>query len=462
MRLAPITGLFGANSSGKSSILQFLILLKQTVSSPDRAVVLNLGGGERDYIDFGTFSDIAHQSAESTTDASLKWSLSWSLPFLLPIRLKPDNGDERASFYVTDMGFSAEVHEYMSNPIYRKNQAISSLFLQVDHFTYEFRKDELTKYVVGMKRQDSNEYMIQFPANDTSGEIKSYPTSAKPIKCYGFPYHYSQYIREINYDLLPWFGQVFGDQFDRIYYLGPLRAAPKREYIWRGSSPSGVGSIGEATVEAILASRSREYLEVLPENSNFSVEERIAFWLQKLELIHAFAIEEVIPDSRRYAVQVQHTPDSPKVSLADVGFGVSQVLPVLTLCYYVPEGSTIIFEQPEIHLHPRIQAGLADVFIEVAQERNVQILLESHSEHLLARLQRRMAENGVRREGIPSDKVALYFCEREDTEARLKPLVLDEYGYISNWPKDFFGDEMGERVAMVDATIERQHKLEVE
>ena len=69
-----------------------------------------------------------------------------------------------------------------------------------------------------------------------------------------------------------------------------------------------------------------------------------------------------------------------------MGIGVSQVLPVLVLCYYVPEGSTIILEQPELHLHPSVQAGLADVFIDVIKHRNVQILLESHSEHLLRRL----------------------------------------------------------------------------
>nr|VFK31631.1 MAG: AAA ATPase domain-containing protein [Candidatus Kentron sp. MB]VFK75863.1 MAG: AAA ATPase domain-containing protein [Candidatus Kentron sp. MB] len=92
-----------------------------------------------------------------------------------------------------------------------------------------------------------------------------------------------------------------------------------------------------------------------------------------------------------YEVKVKRGFQSAKVSIIDVGFGVSQLLPVLVLCYYVDEGSTILLEQPELHLHPSVQMGLTDVFIDVMKNRHVQIILESHSEHLLSRLQRRMA-----------------------------------------------------------------------
>jgi predicted ATPase len=73
---------------------------------------------------------------------------------------------------------------------------------------------------------------------------------------------------------------------------------------------------------------------------------------------------------------------------------------VLVLCYYVPEGSILILEQPEIHLHPSVQTGLADVFIDAVKTRKVQIILESHSEYLLRRLQRRIAEEKVSQEDM--------------------------------------------------------------
>ena len=63
------------------------------------------------------------------------------------------------------------------------------------------------------------------------------------------------------------------------------------------------------------------------------------------------------------------------VTSTDVGFGVSQILPVITLCYYAPPGSILLLEQPEIHLHPSVQAGLADVFIDAIKTRGIQIIL---------------------------------------------------------------------------------------
>jgi predicted ATPase len=98
------------------------------------------------------------------------------------------------------------------------------------------------------------------------------------------------------------------------------------------------------------------------------------------------------PESRIYEVRLQRTPDSPEVAFTDIGFGVSQVLPVITLCYYVPERSILILEQPEIHLHPTVQMALADAIIDAVKTRSIQVIIESHSEHFLLRLQRRIAE----------------------------------------------------------------------
>lgn len=181
------------------------------------------------------------------------------------------------------------------------------------------------------------------------------------------------------------------------------------------------------------------------------MEQRVARWLQDLGLIHAFAMEPVAQDSSIYQVLVQKTPASAKVLITDVGFGVSQILPVLALCYYAPPGSIILLEQPEIHLHPSVQAGLADVLIDAVKNRQVQIVVESHSEHLLRRLQRRVAEQVV-----SPEETALYFCEATAEGSDLVQLDVDLYGNILNWPKDFFGDEFGEIAAITQAVMERK------
>ena len=118
-----------------------------------------------------------------------------------------------------------------------------------------------------------------------------------------------------------------------------------------------------------------------------------------------------------------------------------------------PAGSIIILEQPEIHLHPAVQAGLADVFIDAVKTRNIQIIFESHSEHLLRRLQRRIAE-----EVITPDTTALYFCESSNGASTLKPLDVDLFGTIKNWPKDFFGNQFEEMALTTKAAIERKRE----
>jgi predicted ATPase len=90
------------------------------------------------------------------------------------------------------------------------------------------------------------------------------------------------------------------------------------------------------------------------------------------------------------------------------------------------------------------------MFIDAIKTRNIQIILESHSEHLLRRLQRRIAE-----EQLSVDEAALYFVNSQNGESNLEELQLDPYGNITNWPPNFFGDELGELAAMTEAAIRR-------
>jgi hypothetical protein len=134
--------------------------------------------------------------------------------------------------------------------------------------------------------------------------------------------------------------------------------------------------------------------------------------------------------------------------------GALQALPLLQACYTASPDSLILIENPDILLHPTSQAELADLFIEAVTKRNVQIIFESHSEYLLHRLQRRIAE-----EQIANEAVALYFCEiGEDGASKLMTLQVNEYGSICNWPRDFFGNEITDLCAMVDAEMKRKRK----
>ena len=219
----------------------------------------------------------------------------------------------------------------------------------------------------------------------------------------------------------------------KIHYLGPLREYPKREYQWSGASPMTVGYRGENTVNAILAATFRNETRTIPSSDDAkSFQEVIAYWLKELNLIYEFYIKEIAEGTNLFRAIVKRDKESPEVFLTDVGFGVSQVLPALVLLYYVPEGSTVLMEQPEIHLHPSVQSGLADVILQVANHRNIQVIIESHSEHLLRRFQRRIAE-----EQYPAKELKLYFCDSVQGVSKLSDLDIDLFGEIRNWPENF-------------------------
>lgn len=225
-----------------------------------------------------------------------------------------------------------------------------------------------------------------------------------------------------------------------------------------------MGRRGEFAIDALIASQSEgvrvsrgwatgERTRRLP---SMPVEQLVAEWLSELGLIHSFELQALDDRKTLYRVQVRRTAQSVPVLLTDVGFGISQVLPVLVLLAYASTGDTVILEQPEIHLHSAVQSSLADIIIETALTRSVQVLVESHSEHLLTRLQRRIAEKTLpRRLTIDPRMVSSYFCDQVGDESRLSELEIDEFGNIHNWPQDFFGNPLQDAVAMVEAAARR-------
>ena len=431
MKLGPITGLFGANSSGKTSVLQLLLMLKQTVESPDRALTFHFGD-DRSLTNLGSFRDTVYSHAKP---GKLELGISWRMPKAMKIS---DPTEQKATLFEgRDMDFQAAVSENGGNR------------LAVDRLSYGFAGHRFT-----MKRKGDGESKYELQAE--GGPFRFTRTQGRPwdlpppIKCYGFPDQAKAYFQ--NAGFLADLQLAFEKMFSRLYYLGPLREYPQRQYTWAGAEPADMGRRGERVVDALLAARGRGAMISRGKGRpKMALEEYVAYWLKQLGLIHSFSVEAIAKESNLYRVLVQKTPAAAKVLITDVGFGVSQILPVLALCYYVPEGSTIVLEQPEIHLHPSVQAGLADVFIDAIKTRKVQILFESHSEHLLRRLQRRIAE-----EELVPDMASLYFCEMLNGGSSLKKLDLDLLGNITNWPADFFGDEFGELAAMTKAAMERK------
>ena len=437
IRLAPLTVFFGTNSSGKTSFHQLLLMLKQTAQSRDRRRVLHFGDADS-LVDLGVWPEMVfNHDPAAVLGFEVQWThrLGWGKAL----------AQQKREFTVApQLSFTAQVG--------RAEGPLESI--EVKEFGYSFEANG-EPFRVGLRRSaEGAGYQVTSSLAGLFEPIEpgSWSLSA-PVHFYGFPddlglrYQRTLMFREMVYD--------FEQQLSALEYLGPLRQKPSRSYSWSGEAPQGVGEEGERTVAALLASQGRSI--ALRAQAARPFMEVIATYLLDMGLLESFEARLVAKHRKEYEMLVR-TPGNPRqVSLADVGFGISQVLPVLVQCFYAAPGSTLVFEQPELHLHPRSQSELGDLFIDAihAEEdgkpRDIQFLIESHSEHLLRRIQRRIAEGRLK----PED-AALYFCSPGPDGSHIEELKLDEDGNITNWPENFFGDEMGDLVAMTEAAMKRR------
>lgn len=444
VRFAPITVLFGTNSAGKTSIPQLLLLLKQTAESPDRNRPLHFGDKDS-HVELGNMESILFKhDLESALEFNLLWEPAQ------PVQIEDSYNDK--SYTGSTLEFQATICAEAL-----KKQPF------VEQMSYALRNKSSSSLVeIGMTRRADREYDLTWsgPFHPIRRLGRKWPLPP-PTHFFGFPdeatayYQNTASIADLNLEMTR--------LLERIHYVGPLREYPNRFYQWSGETPQHVGRKGERAIDAILASRGEREFNFKPRERYKPLDQVVAAQLQQMGLIHDFSVRSIAEGHKMYEVCVQTSPYRSEVLLTDVGFGISQVLPVIVENLYVPPRSIIIFEQPEIHLHPAVQAHLADLFIDAiaATERpigdaskrvprNIQFIIESHSEHFLRRLQRRIAEEKLR----PED-AALYFIDTDRGQSKVRELDVDEYGRIKNWPENFFGDSIGETEAQLEAMFER-------
>ncbi|MDX1994777.1 MAG: DUF3696 domain-containing protein [bacterium] len=446
IELAPVTLLFGTNSSGKSSILQSLLLIKQTAEGFDRGQHLNLGGEIRDYINLGSYRDLIYKHDENN-DLGISFTWEWEDGLTGASEYYPVKIDTELISYSAiwkQVGDTIRLTKLRYEGLDR-NVTQPKVFVDVEY------KAQKYQYRV------SEPYKLQLPGipsasrNSADGEVTSEPESGYRLPNANLEQPiYQENVsgeqewmgtEEISTDK---FNTAFESIIEAMFYLAPLRQYPRRTYQWSGSIPKTIEPDGGNAIAALIAMGRR----------NEKLLQQVSYWLAKLGIVDDFQIQPLDRDKRFYEAQIRIGETTS--ALLDVGFGVSQVLPVITLLFFAPEGSIILLEQPELHLHPRAQAVLADLFLEVAEKRNLQLIVESHSEHLLRRMQRRIAETEYA--WATPEKVRAYFCSSGEEGSQIEDVQIDEYGQIRNWPDKFFGDISGDLSALMNAALQRRRE----
>ncbi len=237
--------------------------------------------------------------------------------------------------------------------------------------------------------------------------------------------------------------------------LGPFRTPPARRYTFSGIGAVDAGSSGERAVDLLIT-------EKLIRAHGEPLRVGVSYWLKRLGLARTIRIRDVAKKSNIFELSVSGAGAARIANFADVGFGVSQVLPVLVQGFLVPRGGTYIVQQPELHLHPDAQAGLADFFLYLAS-RGVRTIVETHSEYLLLRLRRRLAETiKPVTIGIPGEKVtaplslgkgdiSIVYVGEENGNATLRPLEIGSSFQFENMPRGFMSQALDDRLALLRA-----------
>ncbi len=409
LRFSDINLLFGKNSSGKTTLLRAPLLLKQLVSERSLVGGVPFSGP---YVDFGSYPEAVY-NAERSRDIFLSFVIDME-----GIRRGFSRSVMRELKDYGPLRITAELHwnaphgqaqfKYIEVYSERRHQEVLKLHrLGPDRIRAELAS--------GQSRVATGTSELSF------GSLLSLPLDFDPEEEKAFLLGY----------VLPYaINNALVDATDRIMHIGPLRDMPERAYRIDQLSTSG-GSTEH--VVGMLVSHS----DAVP---------LVSTALRRLGI--AKQVDVVQPAPGYAGVVLSDVSSSRKDNLADVGFGASQVLPIIVRLALAPSGSLLLVEQPELHLHPEVQGELAEVMIDFAVRRNLSLFIESHSENMLLRL-RRVVANGA----VPASAIKIFVTD----QGKVSQAEIDDRGRIdmSAFPPDFFEEEWFEAMGIVEGAVKR-------
>jgi predicted ATPase len=426
--LTPLTVLVGVNNGGKSSILSPLLLLAQTLASHDSDAPLIPVGP---LIDLGNYRDFIHIHE---THRDLFFGLRIR-SYKSKVELKPVGsyapGGIELTFAEGEQPQQVRLKRFEVTDVYNRH--------------YFHRDSQSGEYALGgaisidgmkpIEKEailESSPQHFLFTPNEVLYAIDKKAFKDKEIKRDSFSEEFSHYLKASGFSY-----SLVRNVFDNISYIGPLRAKLKRFYRVSAEMPETVGSQGEHAANLFR----RKVKDLKP---------RIDSWVKAFEFGEELKYKELTDD----LFQLLFIANQEETNIADAGFGASQVLPLIIQAVAAPQDSFTLAEQPEIHLNPRLQCVLADLFVDMAASGH-RVLVETHSEHLIVRLRRLVAEGTIR-----AEDVSLYFVEKNAGKSEIRKIPIESNGSIpaEAWPSGFFDDSLREALALATAQAKNTSK----
>ncbi len=428
--IRPLTILAGANSSGKSSIMQPLLMLKQTLDASYDPGALLIDGPNAQFTEAAQFlttlPDNRRTDSFKIRIETHKFEVFDSVTTIFR------KGQERIE--IAEM--TAERELETPSPSMRFTLSPDMSPEDIKSLTDQpiiprYSPDELPEEVRRLE-----EFLDEFRSHIRQNFIPEDVDGVTRSRCF---LHLSSQEGYAVHDITSNLATSIRDSI----HLPGLRGNPERNYKMIGTGPKYPGTF-ENYVASVIHKWQAE------ENRDLKL---IAAALRVLKLAGQVGTDKI--DDARVELQVSRLPhdnfdETDMVSIADVGFGVSQVLPVLVALAVAKSGRLVYLEQPELHLHPRAQVTLARILAN-ASKRGVRVVVETHSSLLLLGIQTLVAEGK-----LSPDLVKLHwFTRREDGVTEVSSVDLDEAGAYGDWPMDFDDVELKTQSRYIKAAQSR-------
>jgi predicted ATPase len=415
--LKPLTFLLGPNNSGKSSIISGIRMLSQTVNSFDDSIPLLLNG---ELGDFGTYRDIIFNN-------NIRKHLELGFEITLSENFKRRYSVNDNLLIILDYKYKSSIREIILKEIkYLTNHSNCILLTK---YSDESERQILQKIV-------DHEIPIQIRAN-LSKNLRVRNFLIEEFRPLWYlreqDSKYETFFKEIEheYQSLRRYSFIVNNTFKEMEYIGAMRLPPSRTYLYSGERRVKVGSNGNNAINIL----SMDSLRSGRKSKN--IKEKVVNWLNKSEIASNIKINEL--SDRYYEIQLQHPKTKEFQNFADVGYGTSQVIPVLIAGYNLEREGIFMVEEPEIHLHPKAQSELGEFFFDLYKQ-GIQSIVETHSEHLILRMQQLVASKKISKEDV-----VFYYIYAKDNKKVVHELSLDEKGkFIQDWPEGFFPERLEE------------------